>query len=130
MLIVAASAPSLLKLKIMLGKDSFVAKIMKCSKDAGPYSVRVVSRHISKPCDVVLTGTYHYRCLRRDFCSALVIYESNILNGNVARQLVLHFRSRALLVQIPQVPAGNQENLEHLCPINVRKCGPTNSFLA
>ena len=33
-LIVAASAPSLLKLKIMLGKDSFVANIMKCSKDA------------------------------------------------------------------------------------------------
>ena len=120
LLIVAASAPSLLKLKIMLGQDSFVANIMKCSKDAGPYSVRVVPRHASKPRDVVLAGTYHYRCLRRDFCSALIIYESNILNGNVARQLVLHFRARAILVQTPQVPAGNQENLEHLCPINVR----------
>ena len=120
LLIVAASAPSLLKLKIMLGKDSFVANIMKCSKDAGPYSVRVVPRHASEPCDVVLAGTYHYLCIRRDFCSALVIYESNILNGNVARQLVLHFRARAILVQTPQVRAGNQENLEHLCPINVR----------
>ena len=119
-LIVAASAPSLLKLKIMLGKYSFVANIMKCSKDAGPYSVRVVLRHASKPRDVVLAGTYHYRCICREFCSALVIYGTNFLNGNVARELVLHFRARAILVQTSQVRAGNQENLEHLCPINVR----------
>ena len=33
---------------------------------------------------------------------------------------MLYFRARAILVQTPQVPAGNQENLEHLCPINVR----------
>ena len=66
-LIVAASAPSLLKLKIMLGKDSSVANIMKCSKDAGPYSVSVVPHHTSKPRDVVLAGTYHYWCLAEIF---------------------------------------------------------------
>ena len=49
-----------LKLKIMLGKDSFLANFMKCNKDAGPYSVRVVPHHASKPRDVVLAGTYHW----------------------------------------------------------------------
>ena len=73
-LIVAASAPSLLKLKIMLGKDSFVANIMKCSKDAGPYSVRVVPLHASKTRDVVLAGTYHYRCLRSRSSALLSLF--------------------------------------------------------
>ena len=103
-LIVAACASSLLKLKIMLGKESFLIGIMRCNKDGAPYSVRMVPRHASKPRDVVLAGTYHYRCLCRDFCSALILYASNSLKADVAREILMHFQSRPILVQTSQYP--------------------------
>ena len=70
-LIIAASAPSLLKLKIMLGKDSFLANIMHCNEKGEPYYVHVVPRHASKQRDVVLAGAFHNHYLRKDFCSAM-----------------------------------------------------------
>ena len=119
-LIVAACASSLLKLKIMLGKESFLTGIMRCNKDGAPYSVRVVPRHASKPRDVVLAGTYHYRCLRRDFCSALILYESNSLKADVTREILMHFQSRPILIQTSQYPGESHDSLQQLCPINVR----------
>ena len=116
-LIIAASAPSLLKLKIMLGKDSILANIMHCNEKGEPYYVRVVPRHASKQRDVVLAGAFHYRYLRKDFCSAVVVYESNSLKADVAKEIVQHFQARTILVRTPQY---SREDNNTLSPINVK----------
>ena len=116
-LIIAASAPSLLKLKIMLGKDSILANIMHCNEKDEPYYVCVVPRHASKQRDVVLAGAFHYHYLRKDFCSAVVVYESNSLKADVAKEIVQHFQARTILVRTPQY---SREDNNTLSPINVK----------
>ena len=116
-LIIAASTPSLLKLKIMLGKDSFFANIMHCNEKGDPYSVCMVPCHALKQHDVVLVGAFHYHYLWKDFCSAVIVYESNSLKADVAKEIVLHFQARTILVRTPQY---SREDNNTLSPINVK----------
>ena len=47
----------------------------------------------------------------RDFCSALILYESNSLKAEVARDILMHFQSRPILVQTSQYPGESHESL-------------------
>lgn len=120
LLVMCAMAPSLLKLKCLFGSPSFLGSTMKCSSDGAPYCVSVVPRHVRKGREVVLAGAYHFRLLRPDLCSAVIIYESNALSAHVIWAIMDHFECKVILVQTPQFPKGNLDVLGEWNPINVR----------